>query len=240
MNRESFEFGTGSFVGTIMRDPSYFELPVHDRARIMGWVAGCPVVEELTDPANTEPGRGPDIMEPRYAQVNFWFGYINREIADLNPGLHEQFSKPVPRRRDEPVGKLERESIPDSYYDEMPPMATLAGYALPRLFIEQIGYGKGKSPEELDKQMARGSKVLRKAIEDAKTPNELLARAAEGMAHADVPVETVLNKVLSRGWLGEHNARMMLADFKQELARVAPTVWEHYQSLTPAEQAWLA
>ena len=67
MQRESLEFGRGNFVGAVMRDQTFFEMPVEDQARILGWADGCPVVEELIDRSNPDPSRGPENMARRLA-----------------------------------------------------------------------------------------------------------------------------------------------------------------------------
>jgi len=235
MNRQSLEFGHGSFVGGIMADPQFFNLPARDQARVMGWVASCPVVEELTDPANPNPGRGPEIMIERYGQVNFWFGYIADEVEKLNPTLHDQLMVNIPRLKDEPVGKYEPESIPPTYLTEIAPMSTLAGYALPRLFTEQIGIGKNLTDKEVRQRYATAHASLQHAAKRAATPNELLAIMAEDIAQSDVEPQKVLSLILPAGWLAEHNAITMLEDFKQSLAELAPNLWHEYAKLSASE-----
>lgn len=242
MQRNSLEFGHGSFVGAIMDDQSFFDLPVRDQARVLGWADSCPVVENLTDPENTNPGRGPEAMAQRYGQVNFWFGYINREVQARNPELYDQLMTPVQRREDEPVDEREYESVsvPDSYITEMPPMSTLAGYSLPRLFIEQIGVGKDLDKEEVQDRFVRGQAVLDHVAEVATTPNDLLALTAEGIAEQfDIAPTKVLSLVMSKGWLGEHNAQTMLDDFKRALSQHGPKLWQVYESLSDEEKAEL-
>lgn len=223
-----------------MRDQDFFELPVRDQAKVLGWADSCPVVEELIDPANSEPGRGPEAMLNRYGQVNFWFGYIAREVQEHRPRLYDQLMKPVPRLDDEPVGKHEPESVPDSYYREMPPMSTLAGYSMPRLFIEQVGIGKDLETEEVQGRFRRGQNALESAIALSKSPNELLALTARNIAdQGDIEPRKVLSLVMSKGWQGEHNAQTMLEDFKDRLCLLAPGLWQVYESLSDEEKAEL-
>jgi hypothetical protein len=231
MNRESLQFGQGSFVGTVSAHPEFFLMPVQDQARILGWANSCPVVEELTDPNNTAPGRGPEAMIERYGQINFWFGYIAREVETLNPNVYEQLMTPMQRCEGEEVGKHEAASVPVTHFTEMAPLSTLAGFSLPRLFIEQLGLGKGLSTEMVRERFARGQAVLEVAATTATSPNELLALVSEGVAHADVDPRAILKNVLSAGWLDEHNALTMRDDFLNSLQRLAPTVWQTYTSV---------
>src|SRR5205809_1070330 len=115
------KFGTGSFVGDIMKDDTFFDMSAEDQARFLGQRDGCPVVEELIDP---DHGRGPEKMINRYAEINFWFGFISREIGHYNKPFFEEFSKVTPRKEGEPAGKYEPESVPDNYTKVMAPLNT--------------------------------------------------------------------------------------------------------------------
>ncbi len=141
MTKRNIEkFGSGSFVGGYQRHDLANE-PMLDQARALGWSDGCPVADELTDPSNTQPGRGPENMVNRYGEVNFWFGQIVREIAEVNPGLADEMMQNVSRRDDEHVGAYEGQSVPAMYHIKMAPMNTLAGYSLPRLFAVNLKAG---------------------------------------------------------------------------------------------------
>ncbi len=235
MSKETLEFGSGSFVGPVLNDPTFYELPVRDQAQIIGWANGCPVVDELTDPQNTEPGRGPENMLGRYGKVNFWFGYIARSVGEQNPDLYEQLMTPVERLSSEPVGEYEAGSVPPSYQTHMAPMGTIAGYALPRIFTKQLG--EGLPFEESQDRLSRGLHALDQAIPKAKTPAQLLALVAEGLSQADVDPLTALSNTLSVGWLKEHNALTMLAEAKKALEENAPTLWSAYSQLSDGEKA---
>lgn len=236
-SREQFEFGHGSFVGHVMGEPEFFDLSAQEQARIAGWVDGCPVVEELIDPANTAPGRGPENMLSRYAGLNFWFGYISREVRDHNPELYDQLMTPVARKDGEPVGKHEPKSVPDGYHDELYPMNTLAGYGLPRIFLEQLGTG---DQTEVADRMIRGLQVIDAAIPEATSPTELLARIGEGLVNdGDITPQQVMKHTLSQGWIDEHNSESTVEAFKAVLADTAPTVWDAYLNMDAEQRASL-
>ncbi len=237
--KKGLEFGTGS-VGPILNDPAFCKLDVRDQARLVGWANSCPVVEELTDPNNPNPGRGPEAMLRRYAEVNLWFGFIGRAAKKLNPDLYEQLMAPVARLRGEPVGKFEEGSVPDTHAEEMSPMGTLAGYALPRMFVEQLGTGRGLDREEVQNRLIKGLKVLDETLPVARTPLELLALLAEGLTtRADLTPAQALKHVLSKGWLEEHGAYTMMSFCKGMLARKAPTLRAAYQQMSAKERAQL-
>jgi hypothetical protein len=233
MNRESLPFGHGSFVGQVMNNPDFFDMPVREQARILGWVDSCPVVLELTDPNNTNPGRGPEAMLRRYGEINLWFGFIQRAVGEVKPNLKDELVSTVPRLSDEPVGKFESESVPDYNEDFIAPMGTLAGYGLPRIMIEQLNAGDDISPRAVQDRMVTGLMALDKAIESADTPMELLAEFAEELlCMGNVRHDKILKHILSKGWLEEHNAHTMLAEFKKVLENRAPTLWSTYTTMS--------
>jgi hypothetical protein len=235
IQREQLDFGYGSFVGPVLNDPEFYDLPIRDQARIIGWAVGCPLVNELTDPQNTSSDRGPESMVYRYGEVGFWFGYIARSAQDAKPDLYSKLMSPVIRNDDEPIGKFEIESVPDNYLYEIPPMETLPGYALPRILIKQ--FGNDLPRDQAQARLARGLSVLSKAVANAQTPEQLLALVADGLSQADIsPIET-LKTTLPVGWFEEHNANRMLSNVKDALQANAPTLWQVYEGLNNEEKA---
>jgi hypothetical protein len=237
MTKENIQFGEGNFIEEISRDPGFFDLPVREQAKIIGWADSCPITDELTDPENSDPGRGPEAMLQRYAEVNFWFSFIARETDRLNPKLHESLMRPVRREIGEPVGKHEPNNVPDWHARKISPMGTLPGYALPRIFVEQIGTHKGISRDEVQDRLLRGLDIMEAAIVQAKTPNELLALVAEGLLHADCTPGEIMKHTFSAGWIEEHNAHRMMGQFKLMAQHRAPDLINAYNSLTEEEKA---
>jgi len=221
-----------------MRNPGFFDEPVQDRARFLGWVNGCPVVEELTDPENPNPGRGPEAMETRYAEVNFWYGYILREARDKNPALGHYLGSWMHRLV--PAGKFEDESVPEHYQtDPMSRMNTLPGFALPRIFIEQLGTNEeGITKEEVQARLRVGQNILDKVIPLAHSPNQLLAMVAEDITRGFGSADSikVLKHILGKGWLEEHEDHKRLDDFKKVMAKHAKDLWSEYSALSDEEK----
>lgn len=237
VSKENIQFGQGSFVGEISRDPAFFDLPVQEQAKIIGWANSCPITDELTDSDNPNPGRGPEAMRQRYAEVNFWFKFIDRETERLNPRLHELLMKQVRREAGESVGKHETQNVPDWHDRNISPMGTLAGYALPRIFVEQVGTHKGISRDEIQDHLFKGLDVLEAAIPLANSPNELLALVAEGLLHANCTPQEIMKHTFSAGWIKEHNAHRMMGEFKLMAQYRAPELSKAYSSLTHEEKA---
>ena len=232
LSRPSEEtFGKGKFVGE-MNDPGFFDMPLTDQARFLGQRTGCPVVEELIAPVE-EGGRGPEKMINRYGEVNFWYGYISREIEHDNPALFEEFSKATERKEGELVGKYEPESVPENYTRTMAPINALPGFSLPRMLIEQIN---GSDGEEAQARLVEGLQVLEGAVKESKSSSELMARAAEGFVAQGTDMDKVLKNILGQGWLDEHNAFTMLDEGKCALKEFAPIVWEYYEKLTQEQR----
>lgn len=224
-------FGTCKFVGDI-NDPAFFEMSLEDQARFLGQRAGCPVVEELIAPTD-EGGRGPDKMINRYGEVNFWYGYIGREIEHYNPELYDEFKKATDRVEGEPAGKFETESVPDNYTKTMAPINALPGFSLPRMLIEQM---QGVDKDETQDKLVKGLQVIENSVKESKSPSELMARTAEGFIGTGADMDKIIKQILGQGWVDEHNAFTMLEEGKNALKEFAPTVWEYYERLTPEER----
>lgn len=236
MSKENYKFGHGSFVGQLMSDEDYPDMSDQQLAEVVGWVAGCPIVKELTSP---DSGRGgPEAMAHRYGELNFWFQMLAERTAKINPRLKYLFSVPENRARGEHIGKHESNSVPVSFRHEMPPMATLVGYALPRLFVEQIGSQRNDlTPLEKQDRLARGLELFDDALENSDEENELLAYLAEDIAAAgDVTTIDVLKRVLSKGWYEENHATSNLKQFKSVLKEKAPELWAVYENLSEEEK----
>lgn len=235
-NREQLEFGSGSFVGSALNDPSFYELPIRDQARAIGWAVGCPVVDGLTDPANPEPGRGPEEMLNRYAQVGFWYGYIVHSAEELNPDLFTQLTQQTVRLPDEVVGIHEPQSVPENYAEIIPPTESLVGFTLPRLLLKQMG-GKDLSSDDKQARLFSGLKIIKDAVKVAQSPDELLAMSAEGIAQTNVDPLVTLSTILPQGWYDEHNGDHMVASFKNTLQEKAPSLWTLYSGLSEQEKS---
>lgn len=227
MQKESLAFGHGMYIGSVIKDPSFFEASPDEQAQILGWANGCPVVNELIAPDN----RGPETMRDRYGEVNFWFRYVLHEAYEHNLELANKLNLNV--KRSDPAGHFEKESVPQAYEQEMAPMGTLPGYAIPRLLIKQFGNPKAINGGS---RLSRGIEVLEKSVAEADSPAQLLALVAEGLYRAgDLTSTEVLQGTLPMAWLQEHRSLKLLRVTKQALVAYAPTLWNKYAKLTHTE-----
>lgn len=229
------QFGNGSFVGDFLHPESNaLELEPRNLARRLGYVAGCPVVERLTDPANTKPGRGSEAMIDRYGEVSFWFSELTSILRKQNPELASKITQSVARHDGdrERMIAFDEPSIPDDYFEQMRPLGTLYGYALPRVMIEEIR-GNEESAQDntaVQDRLVAGIEAFKSVCHDATDPYELTARFSEALAQLDGNPKAILGHALPPGWLEEHGANWMFNDMREAVKKYAPTLWQDYIS----------
>ncbi len=234
-------FGSGSFV-SIGLENGLFDNTVtaSERALELGWVAGCPIPRQLIE--SDAPGRGAEAMEGRYGEVAFWFGQILDMAGKKNPKLLDRLMLSFPRYSGEPPIKYEPESVPDSYEDEMGPMNTLWGYAIPRVLIEQFR-GKGDAPDDDMKsaqdRLARGLEILEEVVKGSVTPVDLMVNLSDRVCRADADPKAVLHHIMSQGKFEEENSRAMWELAAMVIKDQAPKLWAVYTSLTAEEKQTL-
>lgn len=218
--------GTGSFLDEFISE-DWDKLMPRDLARKLGDVAGCPVVERLTDPENDAAGRGPDAMIERYAEVAFWHGRIVETVREANPELALELTQSVERKEGdmEKMYAYDHASIPDDHFERMSPIGTLYGYALPRVLIEAIRGkdGSDDSTDAVQDRLVRALEALDTAAKTSDNPYDLTAKLAGAVAN-DADSDKVLSHVLPIGWLDEHGAQWMFDNMAQALERNAPEV----------------
>lgn len=215
------EFGRGTFLGD--KDTGFLEAPLAQKVIEMGWSHACPVVNEVTK------DYGPEWTLKRYSECNFVFGLITESAKDLNPELHKQLTTSVTRLEGEVPGKEFRpDLVPSNFHEEMSPLSTPWGYALPRVVIEEMGRGTDRNQKRILKSLS----LIDKAVKTSKTPNELLVKLAEQVSKQDANPKAVLSHVLSNGILVEEGCRTMFRDIKQEIDKSAPTLRQTYNSMS--------
>ncbi len=222
-------FGRGTLFGD--RNDKYFLPPYSTTPAFiaieLAWSNGCPQAQSFID-------KDPKLMMLRYAETNFWFGYILETTKILNPGLYNQLVNPTYRKNNEPVGKFEASSVPPSHETQISPMSGLYGYALPRLLIEIIGRNEPRS----QKRMLAALEILDFCVSKSKlrTPSELLADLSNNAVSFGVDKDMVLHHVFPIGILTEENCRKTFKEFTELLRQTSPSLYEHYQSMTPARR----
>ncbi len=222
------EFGRGALLGREV--PTFFDKLLAEQVVEMGWSHACPVIDEVAKEY------GPEWTLKRYAECNFVFGLIVESARDLNPELHKQLTVSVPRLEGEKPGKqFKPEFIPDNFYEEMSPLSTPWGYALPRVVIEEMGRGENNK-DRTQKRILRALNVVDKAVKSSKTPVELLVRMAEQVSKLDADPKAVLSHVLANGILVEEGCKTMFDEIKAKIDKSAPTLRKTYDSTIPEER----
>lgn len=227
------KFGHGEFFTHVGKE-GLDQLEGRELARSLGWAAGCPVVERLTDPTNAAPGRGSEAMIDRYGEVSFWYRQMLESVREVNTDLAEQLESPVEREvSDRDIMRdWDALSIPDDYFESMSPIGTLAGYALPRVLLEEIDYNNPDVDQtEVQWRIVEALDVFETFALDADDVYELTAQFAQYAVEHHADVDRVINHVLSDGWLGEHGAIWMHAHMFEAIEENAPTISARYHEL---------
>ena len=222
------EFGRGTLLGDEGTD--FFNKPLADQVVEIGWSHACPVVDEVVKEY------GPEWTLKRYAECNFVFGLIVESAKDLNPELYEQLTAPVARLEGEKPGKeFKPEFIPSNFFEQMSPLSTPWGYALPRVVIEEIGRGENNK-DRTQKRILKALNIIDKVVKSSKTPIELLVKMAEQVSKLDANPKAVLSHVLANGILIEEGCKTMFDDIKRRIDKSAPTLREAYDSMSEGER----
>jgi hypothetical protein len=240
MNRKTSDFGTGSFVGTMMRSFELFDaMPKIHQAQHLGWANGCPVPDSLIT-TNGQTGQGgAETMLRRYAAVNFWFKQLVKVVKDANPQLADTMMTPVQRHFS--VGALyEPHNVPPSYYMLMPPLCNLPNYASARLIVSHIaGSERSRQPTAADR-VVTGLDVIDSVARQVHMPCDFSARFAEAVTAEGMSQKITLQYMLPQNWLAQQNDIAMIDTQRQAMHDCAPTLSRYYNTLTPTQRSELA
>jgi len=223
------EFGKSTLLGD--RGDNFFGKPLEQQVLEIGWSHACPVVDRVVKEY------GPEWTLKRYAECNFVFGLIVESARDLNPKLYAQLITPTPRIKDEfpSEGRFNPNLIPSSFYNEMSPLSTPWGYALPRVVIEQMGRGKNNE-ERTQERILKALDIINEAVKTSKTPVCLLVKVAEAISRLDAKPRAVLAHTLSENILLEEGCKSIFKDIRREIEKSAPILAAEYASMTKAER----
>ncbi len=212
-------FGKGQFLGD---DPGILELTKEQRLLVSAHRHACP------NPTATSENYGNEWTRKRYDECNFVFSSLICQMAKQNKELHEKLVKTRRRNPAEPVGNFEKGRVPDKHFDYISPLSNLTGYALPRIFIEIAGRGSERTQEKYIQALD----ILEKSIQVSETPAKLLARLSEEALNVGVSAETILSHTLAFGILREENNYTEADVIANDLGKLAPKVWESYNSMS--------
>ncbi len=232
-------------------DPTILDLSAEERVRLSAfrhacprpasvinkygkqWFASLPGEEQVWVTSEQIREHGIEAARARYDECDFVFTqWICGLAQKYNPDLLKKLTSPTLRQPSEPVGIFERNRVPRSHMEDMSPLSTLVGYALPRVFIEGAGRGKDRTWERYFQTM----ETLERLIKESQTPAELLAKLAEAVTQQEADPIATLSHVLEPGILDEENNHIEYSLIAEALAQYAPSLWKKYQSLTPQER----
>lgn len=223
------EFGIGTFLGNSGED--FVDKPLDDQVLDVGWSHACPVVDEVVKEY------GAEWTLKRYAECNFVFGLVVESAKDLNPKLHKMLTTPVPRLKDELPGReFKPQLIPKSFEDEMSPLSTPWGYAIPRVVIEGMGRGDNnndRTPERILKTLNLIDEVVKKA----KTPVDLLVYLSEKVIDVGADPKVILSHVLVSGVLAEEGCWSIFKKIKSVIDKKAPRLKNTYDRMSLEEKS---
>lgn len=234
IERAGRSFGDGRLFSD--QEDAFFDLPIEEQARALGWSEACPVVERLIKP-EAEGGRGAESMRNRYAQVIFWLGYSSYLFErmgrqDLSRALYaiEQ------RKASEPLGTHDEGWVPSELKTHIfrSPMA----YGIPRIITEYLtadtekrGSSLVKVIDFLEAAAQQSSNLIETAVflADAVVAN-LLERGEREKSGL------LLRHLIGRGKLEEDNTLEAYRNIFTVLKNHAPVIYDFYTSLTVEEK----
>lgn len=222
------EFGMGTFLGDA--GDVFLKQSIKDQILEIGWSHACPVIDEVVRDFT------PEWTLARYSECNFVFGLIASRAEELNHDLHEQLTQPVKRLPGElPKEGLNPEFTPTNFKQEMSPLSTPWGYALPRVVIEQMGRGKNNE-NRTEIRILRALDIIDEAIEVSETPSQLLVNIAERVIMEKAGPKAVLSHMLSKNILLEEGCETMFEEIKKDMDRLAPFLRQTYNAFSIEER----
>jgi hypothetical protein len=229
-NRFDREFGTGTFLGD--SGDRFYKRPMSYKVVSMGWSHACPVINDVVKEF------GPEWTLKRYSECNFVFGIVAEAAKKFNPDLHKLLTSPVPRIKSEVPGKghFHPRFVPKSFNEEMFPLSTPWGFAIPRVIIEEMGRGKDNA-DRTQKRILKAMNLIDKTVKSSKSPIELLVKLSESVSKIDADPKTVLSHVLSEDILNEEGCKNIFGFIKQTIDSSAPILRKTYESMSPQERS---
>lgn len=239
-------YGDHTFTG---EDSDFFEKPLEEQVRLMGWSHACPSIDNVIKAYGDEwlkdhPGAteeeilkaGMEKTLARYAECNFVFGLIAEAAKDNNPELYKQLTNPVPRiLPEEPDGDHGKKYVPLSHEKQMSPLSTPWGFALPRVLIEEMGRGENNI-ERTPERMLKVLEYIEAFVPTCNNPVELVVKLSEVVANDLADPKMVVYHLLSADIYKEENCASIFKDIISEMERSAPTISALYKSLSGQER----
>ncbi len=151
--------------------------------------------------------------------------------------LYNSLTTPKKRLSNEPVGPYNRRLVSSNYAEYMPPGSTPVGYGIPRVKIEEMGRDEKRTPERVEKS----NLLVKKAIDQSHTPEELLANLACLVVtpafggEGDADALAVLSQTLSATSHKEQGCTSVFKEIASNIRTKSPLLWKFYTSLSVEE-----
>lgn len=193
----------------------------------LGWSHGCPVAKALIGIDSD----GYERMARRYSDCNQVFYNLFTASLRRNPQLAYNLMNYSKRPGDEPVGRHDPLSVPESHKTLISPMGGIPGFAIPRLLLYRIS----RYPTTNN----RGQDIIQSVtlqdihIMSSQTPDQLLAAVAGALStDPHLEREYLLFYTLPQCILDESNCHSAFTRLAQVLIEKAPDLCKCYGELT--------
>lgn len=199
------------------------DLPPQERLKVLGILDSCP------NPDAVAAANGRDWTINRYTECNLVDGFMMEQADQINPKLAGKLRGFHFRPLGEKPYGYNPKAIPVLYRFMVLAGSNPVRYAASRVTIEEFGR---KPPWKIgDPRVSRGMLILKASLQDSRTPEEFLARLANGVIAADADKDAVLGHIFATE-LEEEGTIFLAKKVAKEVKIHAPELWQHYKSLS--------
>ena len=187
--------------------------------QVLAWGAACPIPGKVWADYQSMGREALDWLMNRYETTNAITQHVIwATAAARNPNLYKQLTTSFLRQPDELVGAFEAKYVPSTHKKYVSPMSSLPGYAGARDLILALGTDQVEtilqSPEKMQ--------IVNQAVDQAKTPAELLAYLALAAFRAGANPGTILEHSFETDKVGEEGYVKAFREQLEVFAGIAP------------------
>lgn len=200
-------------------------------------ISGVPDLESLYEYYNSEENnRNVRQILNRSKQVNHAFEIISNRAMVVNGNLYEKWQSPEARKNDEPVNVNKIAAyVPTEYFQEIPRIATPAGWGAPRLLL-YIETGATDTPSEkwtYDPTVlsAKTQEILDRCLTSSSTPTTFLVALATRAIAEGLDPNVVLSFVLKRHIFEEQRNRKAYGEIIDLIRQQDDDLWREMNRL---------
>lgn len=191
------------------------------------WRNGCPVPGAVIDGYGSKWARG------RYSETSDLYWHVGTIIRKFSSSLNQEYKVTRTRRNGEKKPLLhEPRNVPSNHLVEIAPLSFIAGYAIPRIVIEEIRANErvlGNADYDFKSTVVG-------AVTKSQNTLELLVHTAESAVNSATSPRRVLHHLLSKGNLREERTYRAFDEIAVIMQEVAPNLWQVYQGLSAQDR----